>query len=258
MLIRYQNLKIKIMNKKPFLIIAILTFSVPAVVAQSTEEEVLKKLVRLETETYQKKDSVAWKALFIQDEKTNRMYAGNGFYYNGIGWDSFGPMMLQWMKEDPKPSRYTDIQHTNYIIKVSENLAWLGYDQKLNVPGNDSLPGTSTREFRTLVKDNNQWKISSIITIDTLSFSTDPYYVENLFNATGYAFLHEKKIDEAIEIFKLNVKLYPEAWNTHDSLGEAYAAAGDKKKSMKCYEKSIQLNPDNNTGKEILAKLKKE
>jgi len=242
--------------KTLLLMIAFLSCGVPAVIAQNTEEA-LKKLVRSETETFLKRDSTAWQALYVHDEKTNRMYVGNGFYQNSIGWNSFSPMVLQWMKEAPKPSPHTDIENSNYTINLSENLAWMVYDQHISATGNDTLPSTFTREMRTLVKDNNQWKISSIITIDTLSYATtQPDRVEDLFNATGYSFLNEKKINEAIEIFKLNVKLYPKAWNTHDSLGEAYAAAGDKKKAIECYEKSIKLNPRNESGKTMLAKLK--
>ncbi len=53
--------------------------------------------------------------------------------------------------------------------------------------------------------------------------------VEFTLNNSGYKLLGEKKFNEAIEVFKLNVKLYPNSSNTYDSLGEAYAAAGDKK-----------------------------
>jgi tetratricopeptide (TPR) repeat protein len=80
--------------------------------------------------------------------------------------------------------------------------------------------------------------------------------VEGDMNDTGYKLLAEKKFNEAIEVFKLNVKLYPNAWNTYDSLGEAYALAGNKKMAIENYEKSLKLNPKNDNGKEFLAKLK--
>ena len=54
----------------------------------------------------------------------------------------------------------------------------------------------------------------------------------------------------------VNVKLYPEAWNTYDSLGEAYAIKGNKELAIKNYEKSMELNPNNEFGKLALAKLK--
>ncbi|MFB0559676.1 MAG: hypothetical protein ACETWM_00395, partial [Candidatus Lokiarchaeia archaeon] len=41
-------------------------------------------------------------------------------------------------------------------------------------------------------------------------------------NGFGYELLGEDKIDMAIEIFKLNTRLFPNVANTYDSLGEAY------------------------------------
>src|SRR5690606_30626249 len=126
-------------------------------------------------------------------------------------------------------------------------------------PGNDSIPIMLTREFRTLIKDNKQWKISSLMTVDSLSYSpSSPEHIENLFNASGYNFLDNNKINEAIEVFTLNVKLYPTAWNTYDSLGEAYALAGNNDLAIENYKKSIELNPDNQHGKEMLKKLEEE
>ena len=228
-------------------------------IAQNTDEEAIKNVVRSEVEYYMNGDSVNWKNLFIQDENTTRTVASNGFYFNSIGWNSFGPFMIQLMTQGPKPPRYSDLDHSNYIIKVSENLAWLRYDQKKSSPGNDSIPERHTQELRTLVKDKNQWKIISIMTVDSLSYSTSsPEHFEGLFNASGYRFLDDNKIDEAIEVFKLNVKLYPTAWNTYDSLGEAYALAGEKGLAIENYKKSIELNPENEHGKEMLRKLEEE
>jgi len=51
---------------------------------------------------------------------------------------------------------------------------------------------------------------------------------ENNINTLGYQYLFAGKIDYAMEIFKKNVKLYPDSWNAYDSLGECYAAAGDE------------------------------
>ena len=66
-------------------------------------------------------------------------------------------------------------------------------------------------------------------------------------NMLGYQLLGMKKVKEAIEILKLNVDEYPEAFNPYDSLGEAYMIDGEKELAIKNYAKSLQLNP-NNTG----------
>ena len=63
------------------------------------------------------------------------------------------------------------------------------------------------------------------------------------------------KIKEAIEIFKMNVEMYPESWNVYDSLGEGYMNDEQKELAIKNYEKSLELNPDNENGKAMLRRL---
>lgn len=49
---------------------------------------------------------------------------------------------------------------------------------------------------------------------------------------------------------------FPQSWNAHDSLGEAYAAAGQNDLAIKNYEKSVELNPKNTAGLQALKKLR--
>jgi tetratricopeptide (TPR) repeat protein len=77
-------------------------------------------------------------------------------------------------------------------------------------------------------------------------------------NMLGYRYLNERKLEESIKLLKMNVETYPESWNTYDSLAEAYAANGDKEKAIANYEKSLELDPENTSAKEKIAKLKKK
>jgi tetratricopeptide (TPR) repeat protein len=79
---------------------------------------------------------------------------------------------------------------------------------------------------------------------------------EEEMNMLGYEFLQAKKLKEAIEVFRLNVEAFPESFNAYDSLGEAYAVGGEKELAIKNYEKSLQLNPNSQSGIEALKKLK--
>ena len=88
---------------------------------------------------------------------------------------------------------------------------------------------------------------------------SDSYnFKENELNMLGYHLLRNKKINEAIEIFKLNVEAYPEAYNTYDSLGEAYMKNGDKELAIKNYKKSLELNPKNTNAVNMLKKLEEK
>lgn len=79
---------------------------------------------------------------------------------------------------------------------------------------------------------------------------------EPLLNNLGYELLGTKKVKDAIEIFKLNVEAFPQSANAYDSLAEAYMLNGDRGLAIKNYEKSLELNPQNNNAVDMLKKLK--
>jgi tetratricopeptide (TPR) repeat protein len=78
---------------------------------------------------------------------------------------------------------------------------------------------------------------------------------EQEINSLGYMLLRDDKTEEAIVIFKLNVSEHPKSWNTYDSLGEAYMKKGEKELAIENYQKSLELNPGNQNGKQMLKKL---
>ena len=80
-------------------------------------------------------------------------------------------------------------------------------------------------------------------------------YSEQGLNILGYYLLGKNRIDEAIEIFKLNAEVFPDAWNVYDSLGEAYMKKGDKDLAIKNYRKSLEINPENSNGEKFLKEL---
>ncbi len=84
------------------------------------------------------------------------------------------------------------------------------------------------------------------------------YFEESEFNAMGYRLMGAGKLKEAIEVFKLNVEMYPNSANVYDSLGEAYMNKGDKNNAVKNYKKSLELNPNNDNAREMLKKLVKK
>lgn len=83
----------------------------------------------------------------------------------------------------------------------------------------------------------------------------DYNFTESELNSLGYYLLRTKRIQDAINIFLLNTKEYPESANTHDSLGEAYMADGKKELAISSYRRSLELNPDNYNATEMIKKL---
>jgi Tfp pilus assembly protein PilF len=77
-------------------------------------------------------------------------------------------------------------------------------------------------------------------------------------NRMGYEYLRKDNIETAIIVFKFNVKAFPEAFNTYDSLGEAYLKNGEIQLAKQNYRKSLELNPSNNNAVKMLEQLKND
>jgi len=83
--------------------------------------------------------------------------------------------------------------------------------------------------------------------------------VEKALNRYGYMFMRSHGgIDEALELFKLNVRLFPESSRAWDSLGEGFMSAGNNDLAISHYEKSLALNPSNENARRILEKLRQQ
>lgn len=87
---------------------------------------------------------------------------------------------------------------------------------------------------------------------------TDIDFSEPQLNNLGYQFMAEGKLEKAIAILALNVEVYPQGFNTYDSLGEAYMNHGEKELAIANYKKSLELNPGNDNARMQLAKLGEE
>ena len=80
-------------------------------------------------------------------------------------------------------------------------------------------------------------------------------FSEGELNTLGYKYMGEGSLEKALAVFDINVKAYPKAFNVYDSRGEAYLKKGDKKKAIADYKRSVELNPANQNGINVLEKL---
>ncbi len=58
-------------------------------------------------------------------------------------------------------------------------------------------------------------------------------------NQLGYQLLNQKKFNEAIEVFRKNIELFPESANVYDSLGEALEQAGKLEEARQNYLEAV-------------------
>ncbi len=71
----------------------------------------------------------------------------------------------------------------------------------------------------------------------------------------GREFLRENDADNAIALYSVYTKEFPDivvAWN---DLGDAYLLRSDNDKARKCYEQALKLRPENKRAKESIRKL---
>jgi len=118
-------------------------------------------------------------------------------------------------------------------------------------------PPLSLREFANLLQKSGFDKASQIFG-EVKKNSPDFTLKEEQVNLWGYALMSIGHLKEAIEVFKLNAELYPESFNVWDSLAEAYMNNGEIKAAIANYQKSIDMNPQNDNGIKMLQKLKEQ
>lgn len=222
--------------------------------SQDAQEAAIKKAIADQNTAYINHDAEGWKSSWLQDDKVSSI--NTNFFSSTMktGWNKISEEVLKYFKENPKPDSMT-INTDSFHIRREGNMAVADYKQEIKIlNGVAPFDKFSTREQRVLIKKNGKWLVAALTSniISNLGLSGN----ELSLNAAGYNFLFAGKTDEAIKVLELNATLFPDSYNVWDSLGEAYAKAGNKEKAKECYEKSLAINPANDTGKKALADLK--
>lgn len=62
-------------------------------------------------------------------------------------------------------------------------------------------------------------------------------------NKLGYRLLQRERVDDAVEIFRLNLSAHPDSGGALDSLAGAYAKAGNRRAAIENARRSLQIEP---------------
>ena len=198
-------------------------------------------------------EQITGKYLYNLDETVEVYFEDNKLLMKWRGKDRVAPLYLGdetfFMKEmnekfkfliNPKDS----IQYIALIPK--QQIDTIRYDfRKLEV--GEDVPSTYLKN-----KEYDKALISYLAIKEKDSLHVFIY--ESNFNSLGYRQLREDNFTDAIEIFKINVALYPESANVYDSLAEAYFKNGDTIKAVENYKKAIAIESGNRRAKEFLKK----
>lgn len=88
--------------------------------------------------------------------------------------------------------------------------------------------------------------------------SLDPLIEEAYLNRLGYNQLKDNNYKKAIDIFKINVALYPNSSNVYDSYADALFKQGDTLKAIENYKKSLTLDSGNKNAIRQIKRLEKK
>jgi CubicO group peptidase (beta-lactamase class C family) len=115
--------------------------------------------------------------------------------------------------------------------------------------------------FTQYRKELDSLKIDDFITLyHSVRISQKEIYdVENegVLNKIGYQLMNNKRLDDCIAIFNLNIQQFPTSANVYDSMGEAYYIKGDMKLATLNYKKSLELDPRNDNARQMIEKIEK-
>lgn len=221
--------------------------------SQDAQEAAIRKTIADQNAALIKHDAEAWKATWLQDENTFTSFTN---YFGSTvkhGWQNASAELLKMFQQNPNPDSIT-LETDSFYIRREGNMAVVDYKQEMKTTTPAPFNKFTMREQRVLVKKNGKWLVAGATSTDITNL--DDNGPELTVNAIGYNYLFAGKTDEAIKVLELNTVLFPNSFNVWDSLGEAYAKAGNKEKARECYEKSLAIYPDNNSGKKALSDLK--
>jgi tetratricopeptide (TPR) repeat protein len=129
-----------------------------------------------------------------------------------------------------------------------------------NVNGQNQLKRYNlTQEFFYKLRDASFSKDSLKTVNYIMKNNIEPFLFlyEGEINTIGCELMDINKLASAINVFKLNLKYHKKSWNAYDSLAEAYFRQKKFEESKRYYQKSLELNPNNQSAIEHLKILDK-
>ena len=203
--------------------------------------------------------------IFLKETKkalTNNDYSGVSLFLGIANTMDFGMDTIKVKKDTSKIT-----EHIRSIFELRDLLnknrqnhlkyAWRYYnnDTHHSVPLNAEYDGLRfiLQDYQINIIYDDNGKLERLYENLSRHFGYTVKPPESLINNLAYSNLWMKKFDKAIYLFKLNVSIYPDSWNAYDSLGDYYAATGDKAKAIDNYKKVLSLKEIPDTLKKLEA-----
>lgn len=179
-------------------------------------------------------------------KKFDRAVIGHSGEING-----FSSMLIRFPSERVTVIVLSNNQNAN-AEEIGEGLSAIVFGAPYDLPA----PPVSEMLAATIDQKGIAFALKQYRELKRAQPNNYDFFTEPVLDRLGYDLLRNKKVQEAIEILKLNVEMFPTSSNVYDSFGEAYMVNGDKELAIKNYEKSLELNPKNTNAVDMLKKLR--
>ncbi len=209
--------------------------------------------------------------LGLPSRTTVRITAGDGHLVSFIPFAGTFRLYLQEdgsLHEEDSYRRYVPVQDAagsfagladaRSIVTAAITAAAAGHGDRASqllakVEGDESLQVGVGRAVVDVIGGDRQ---SAERRVRALAERINPARVEAEVNATGYALLQAENAQQALAVFELNTRVFPEAFNTWDSLGEAHMVLGNDDEAIRFYERSLELNPQNSNAEMMISRIR--
>lgn len=107
---------------------------------------------------------------------------------------------------------------------------------------------------KALFKDGTNAGAAKLMQLraDSATYEMDPGEMDFM----GHAFYDRGEKEKALEVFKVNLLLYPAIWQVYNSYAWALRQNGQKEQAAQTYELALKLNPKDDDAIKELAELK--
>ena len=165
----------------------------------------------------------------------------------------FSTSGLWWQDKDPRdgrtaisPELYADASFADYLA---------GRDPALDLALSAIVPPRLADAVLAALPGGEDSVLATyqrFVSAPIHRYTPDP---EAELNTLGYRLIGERRLADAVVVLGAVARTHPASANAYDSYGEALMNAGMRDRAIAAYEKSLELNPGNDNGREMLRKL---
>ena len=189
--------------------------------------------------------------LYNQEEVIDVYYENNELFLKWKGAEKIKPVVLD-ENEFFVADMYAKLHFVQHPETKERYLSRIPKDNEDLITYDFLKVSDSFKTPRMYLNDKEYKKASQSYLELKKHDSTSVLIEEGEVNRLGYQLLRDNEYDNAIDVFTMNVVLYPESSNVYDSLAEAYLIKGDSLQAYSNYKTSYEMNSNNERAKKYV------